>query len=1024
MPTPSAIISEGQDDALEQLILEHGNETPNQEMGTLTVLDVGEPGYDKQHLFCSGDWVGWVESLQYNYRIRLYNLKSSREMVIPLNGTDTFYYPVSMDGENIVYTGNSPEFSTSSIYLYNITTNTTTIFSDGDQDTDKNYPVIEGRYVVYTVERYDWSYIRPSGFVNMYSNIQLHDLVTGQDVPISPVSNATRRESPSISGDNAVWVTEDWDTAKKGIELYNIPNGTLLTVDPDTGDFGYGVPSIYQYRIVWQKFDSLNWQYDVYLLNLTSQKKTLITPGSNTTSEGNPSIWDGLVVYENDPAGNPETIWLLNLSSGERSEVTPDMGVYDPLIMGDHIFWRENGNFMMFTRGNPQKAVKADFLVNNTVGGLPLTVRFTDKSSGPVVTHHWEFGDGNESYEVNPVHTYTTPGRYDVSMTVSTPYYRDNKYVSEMITAGTAPRASFITDPPSGVAGLTVHFNDTSTGYSDRWSWDFGDNYTSTEENTSHRYISPGDYNLTFSSGNQWGTDTVIGTIQVINATFGETPVSIPGIIQYSVDTGNISMSETDLTGYAFALGCNSTRLELTPENGSSSPSFSLFSSNGTTFHEANKTIAGTVKNISLTSADLTSREFSDPTSFYNWLIRGNESLDEVGPNSTVNFTIDLDFQLNSSIDTAVCRQYTNDEESMYTSAVQVADWADGLTNIAYVLHCTKNNLTDTGPATITMSVSHEWVVNYSQFTIPENRIKLLKVDENGQPLVDNNWNYIYFNVTFLDQDPVTHDYQFLVTDPDGINVSNIEMSGIPFSDSSNPPISLVAENNAIPLPTSITFAVNSDYVDYTLNTTRWHYVQEPMTIIRVNDTGATEVLDTKFLYYDPVKDVDVFQAYSPHGLSEFALAPVYTAGNPLQLFYLSVVSRVTPLAAPINKPVNRPASYASGGGGGSYGGSGSTVTSSQSAEPAAPSGTSSGSGSNSIAPGSPSLNSPPSSETEKVVPAAASSENPAAIPQQIVVSSQGPGISIFTVFVEAAAAISVFLLVVVSIYTRYRKFD
>ncbi|MEI7433917.1 MAG: hypothetical protein WCJ93_06680 [Methanomicrobiales archaeon] len=141
---------------------------------------------------------------------------------------------------------------------------------------------------------------------------------------------------------------------------------------------------------------------------------------------------------------------------------------------------------------------------------------------------------------------------------------------------------------------------------------------------------------------------------------------------------------------------------------------------------------------------------------------------------------------------------------------------------------------------------------------------------------------------------PLTNDYQFLVTDPGGINVSQIGLVGVPFyDDPSDLPVRLVDNNTASPLPTSVTFAVSSAYIDYTLNATRWHYVQEPMTIIRVNDMGSTEVLDTKFLYYDPVKDVDVFQAYSPHGLSNFALMTVYTAGSPLQLLYLSFKERI-----------------------------------------------------------------------------------------------------------------------------------
>jgi hypothetical protein len=179
-------------------------------------------------------------------------------------------------------------------------------------------------------------------------------------------------------------------------------------------------------------------------------------------------------------------------------------------------------------------------------------------------------------------------------------------------------------------------------------------------------------------------------------------------------------------------------------------------------------------------------------------------------------------------------------------------------------------------------------------------------------------------------------------------------------------------------------------------------------------------VLDTKFLYYDPVKDVDVFQAYSPHGLSEFALASVFTAGNPLQLLYLSAMSRVSPSATPASKPKNSPVSYSGGGGGGSYGGSGNIVDSSPSTDSPAPSAT------NVPGPQAPSASpvqgNPPVSSNLPPPPTVAFQGNSELIPSSVVAPSQGPGVSIFTVFIEAAAAVSVFLLVVFSVYTRYRQ--
>jgi PKD repeat protein len=51
-------------------------------------------------------------------------------------------------------------------------------------------------------------------------------------------------------------------------------------------------------------------------------------------------------------------------------------------------------------------------------GAAPLTVAFTDQSTGNPISWAWTFGDGQTSTLQNPSHTYTTAGIYNVSLTV------------------------------------------------------------------------------------------------------------------------------------------------------------------------------------------------------------------------------------------------------------------------------------------------------------------------------------------------------------------------------------------------------------------------------------------------------------------------------------------------------------------------------------------------------------------------------------------------------------------------------
>ncbi|AKB31416.1 Chitin binding protein [Methanosarcina siciliae HI350] len=60
----------------------------------------------------------------------------------------------------------------------------------------------------------------------------------------------------------------------------------------------------------------------------------------------------------------------------------------------------------------------ADFSADITSGVTPLTINFTDQSTGTPTSWFWEFGDGGNSTEQNPSHTYNAAGNYTVNLTV------------------------------------------------------------------------------------------------------------------------------------------------------------------------------------------------------------------------------------------------------------------------------------------------------------------------------------------------------------------------------------------------------------------------------------------------------------------------------------------------------------------------------------------------------------------------------------------------------------------------------
>lgn len=61
----------------------------------------------------------------------------------------------------------------------------------------------------------------------------------------------------------------------------------------------------------------------------------------------------------------------------------------------------------------------AGFQVSALSGTAPLTVKFTDSSVGKITSRSWSFGDGTSDTIQNPTHTFTTPGKYIVVLTIS-----------------------------------------------------------------------------------------------------------------------------------------------------------------------------------------------------------------------------------------------------------------------------------------------------------------------------------------------------------------------------------------------------------------------------------------------------------------------------------------------------------------------------------------------------------------------------------------------------------------------------
>jgi len=168
----------------------------------------------------------------------------------------------------------------------------------------------------------------------------------------------------------------------------------------------------------------------------------------------------------------------------------------------------------------------ADISGSPVNGAVPLTVQFTDQSTGYPAYWHWSFGDGDTSFERDPIHSYQAVGTYTVALTVANEAGSDTVTRADYVTVTPPPPpVAFDGLPTEGQAPLTVSFADQTPGAPFSWQWQFGDGATSTEQHPVHEYVAPGAYtvDLTMTSPEGTGSHT---REQYVWVAFPDTPLT------------------------------------------------------------------------------------------------------------------------------------------------------------------------------------------------------------------------------------------------------------------------------------------------------------------------------------------------------------------------------------------------------------------------------------------------------------------------------------------------------------------
>ncbi|AKB44375.1 cell surface protein [Methanosarcina vacuolata Z-761] len=196
-----------------------------------------------------------------------------------------------------------------------------------------------------------------------------------------------------------------------------------------------------------------------------------------------------------------------------------------------------------------------DFSASVTSGEAPLTVSFTDESSGSPTEWQWNFGDSYDIFtEHNPTHTYTKAGTYTVTETVTNEIGGDTETKESYITVtapaealtAVVPVPDFSASVTSGEAPLTVSFTDESSGSPTEWQWNFGDSYDIfTEHNPTHTYTKAGTYTVTETVTNEAGQDMETKTDYITVTAPAETPTVVVPVPDFSA---SVTSGEAPLT--------------------------------------------------------------------------------------------------------------------------------------------------------------------------------------------------------------------------------------------------------------------------------------------------------------------------------------------------------------------------------------------------------------------------------------------------------------------------------------------
>lgn len=253
-------------------------------------------------------------------------------------------------------------------------------------------------------------------------------------------------KSISISGNYAY--VADWDNGLLIVDISN-PSSPILTGSYDTAGHACDVAVSGNYAYV---ADSKN---GLVVIDISNPSSPVMIGRYDTAGyadrvsiSGNyayVAVDNGLIIVD---ISNPSSPILKGIYAVYASDIE---------VSGNYIYAIDGVNGLVILKANPEHSAffVADFSSNITSGYAPLSVQFNDRSQNATLWN-WDFGDGFNSTDQNPVHTYSSAGTYTVNLTVNNEGRTASKEAAIFVLNATSPGENGIVGEGNGSSGATL----------------------------------------------------------------------------------------------------------------------------------------------------------------------------------------------------------------------------------------------------------------------------------------------------------------------------------------------------------------------------------------------------------------------------------------------------------------------------------------------------------------------------------------------------------------------------------------